>query len=342
LAAGARLPDLLAPRLIHRNGVHVAGSDRGRQGDWWHALIKPGGALYRYDNDDPVRWLRISGQPVHARRGRLVAHCLRIHDATDEQQAELELHRARRLESVAELSRGVAHDFHNLLAVVRGNAELLLDVVPERPDGQRQLSRILRASEQAAELADQLQLYTGDEPPTRVRIDLSILVRDMSEVLDAELFEVPPAEAIDIELDLASEPLAIEADATQVRQLLLNLFVNARDALEERGGTIRVATGRTRLEPANAENVVLGREQPAADYAYLMVADTGVGIEADAQERIFEPFFSTKGKQRGIGLSTVFGIARAHGAAVELVSHVGRGTTFRIYFPAVAPDPPPS
>jgi signal transduction histidine kinase len=342
LAAGARLQDLLAPRLTHRNGVPVVGSDRSRQEGCWRALLRPGGALYRYDNDDQARWLRISGQPVHAQRGRLVAHCLRIHDATDEQRAELELHRARRLESVAELSRGVAHDFHNLLAVVRGNAELLRDIVPERPDGQRQLSRILQASEQAAELADQLQLYTGDEPPTRVRIDLSILVRDMSEVLDAELFEVPPAEAIDIELDLASEPLAIEADATQVRQLLLNLFVNARDALEERGGTIRVTTGRTRLEPANAENLVLGREQPAADYAYLMVSDTGVGIEADAQERIFEPFFSTKGKKRGIGLSTVFGIARAHDAVVELVSHVGRGTAFRIYLPAVAPDPPPS
>lgn len=339
LTGGARLPELLAPRLMHRNGARVATPDHTRQEHWWHALLRPGGALYRYDNDDQVRWLRISGQPVHARRGRLVAHCLRIHDATDEQRAELEVHRARRLESVAELSRGVAHDFHNLLSVVRGNAELLLDVVQQRPDGQRKLSRILQASEQAAELADQLQLYAGDEPPTRVRIDLSRLVRDMSEVLDAELFEAPSTGAIDVAFDLALEPLAIDADATQVRQLLLNLFVNARDALEDRGGSIRVTTGRTRLEPANAENLVLGRDQPAADYAYLMVADTGMGIEPDAQERIFEPFFSTKGKKRGIGLATVFGIACAHGAVVELVSGAGRGTSFRVWLPIVAPDP---
>ena len=338
-AIGARLPELLAPRLIHRNGVRFEGSDRELQEHWWYALLQPGGALYRYDSNDRARWLRISGQPVHARRGRLVAHCLRIHDATDEQRAEIELRRARRLESVAELSRGVAHDFHNLLAVVRGNAELLLDVVPERPDGQRRLSRILHASEQAAELADQLQLYAGDEPPTRVRVDLSDLVRGMSEVLDPALFEAPRDGTIDVAFELTSEPLAIEADATQIRQLLLNLFVNARDALEERGGAIRVATGRIRLEPAIAENLVLGREQPAADYAYLMVADSGVGIDPDAQERIFEPFFSTKGKQRGIGLSTVFGIARSHGAVIELVSDVGRGTSFRVYLPAVAPNP---
>ena len=328
LAAGVPMPDALGPRL-QRDGTRAV----GEWDAWWQAVLAPGGALYRYDGDTP-RWLRVSGQPVYARRGRLLAHCLRVHDATEEQRAELELRRARRLESVAELSRGVAHDFHNLLAVVTGNADLLLDQLPATPAVQRKLQRILASSRQAAELAGQLQLYAGAAPPTRLPVDLSELARDTLEMLDPDEFSGSAGGRLDVELDLASGPLRIEADATQLRQLLLNLYVNARDALDERGGEIAIGTGRSWLEPARAEHLVLGRDRPAADYAFLRVADTGAGMDPETQERIFEPYFSTKGKQRGIGLSTVFGIARSHGALIALESRIGKGTTFTIYFPA--------
>ena len=325
-APGLPVPEGLGPHL-HRDGPRAAPDWDG----WWQAVLTPGGSLFRYDGDT-LRWLRVSGQPVYGRRGRLLAHCLRIHDATEEQRAESELRRARRLESVAEVSRGVAHDFHNLLAVVMGNAELLFDHLPATPAVQRKLDKILRSGRQAADLASQLLLHAGAAPPTRLLVDLSELVRDTLEMLDPQELPNSTDRRLDVDLDLTSEPLRIEADATQLRQVLLNFYVNARDALEERGGEIRIVTGCMRLEPAHAEHLVLGRDRPAADYAFLRVADTGAGMDLETQERIFEPYFSTKGKQRGIGLSTVLGIARSHGALIALESQLGKGTVFTIYF----------
>lgn len=326
-APGVPFPEALGPSLERPGTRAVLDWD-----EWWQAVLAPGGAVYRYDGDT-LRWLRVSAQPVRGRRGRLMAYCLRIHDATEQQRAESELRRARRLESVAELSRGVAHDFHNLLAVVTGNADLLLDQLPATPAVQRQLHKILQSSQQAAELANQLQLYAGDAPPAHRPVDLSELTRDTLAMLDPDELPAPSGGRLDVQVDLARGPLRIEGDATQLRQLLLNLYVNARDALHERGGEIGIATGRTWLEPARAEHLVLGRDRPAADYVSLRVADTGIGMDPETQERIFEPYFSTKGKQRGIGLSTVFGIARSHGALIALESQLGKGTVFTIYFP---------
>jgi signal transduction histidine kinase len=334
----ARIPAALAPRLREQDGTPVDRSNPDWEDRWWEGVLASGGALYRYDRDDAMPWLRMSAQPVHGRRERLLARCLRIHDATDEQSAEIELHRARRLESVAQLSRGVAHDFNNLLTVARGNAELLLDRLPATPEVQRKLHKILRSCEQAGDLADQLQLYAGAVSPTRRPVDLSELARDTFEMLDSDVLTAPVDRSVDVELDHTVDPLLIEADPTQLRQLLLNLFVNARDALDERGGEIHVCTGRSRLDPARARHLVLGRDRPAAAYAYLTVSDTGAGMDPATQERIFEPFFSTKGKHRGIGLATVFGIVSSHNALLELESSVGRGTVFSVYFPIAEQD----
>jgi signal transduction histidine kinase len=337
LREGASLPQALAPQLLHPDGQRVAqfGSDWVEL--WWRSVLEPGGALYRYGADG-ARWLRMSAQPVRGRGGRVLAHCLRIHDTTAELLAEAEARRARSLESVADLARGVAHDFHNLLAVIMGNAELLLDQLPAAPELQRKLHRILRSSEQAADLASQLQVYAGAKEPARVPLDLSQVTRDVFEVLDTQVFATPRGCAFDARMELAPEPLIIEADATQVRQLVLNLLVNACDALGEEGGEIRAHTGRVWLDPAKAENMVLGRDSRPAQYAFLRVSDTGAGIDPATQERIFEPFFSTKGKQRGVGLSTVFGVARSHGALLGLQSRVGHGTTFSVYFPCAESD----
>jgi signal transduction histidine kinase len=324
------LPCALGSRLLRPDGVRFSGP--GGFEDWWPGVLESPDALYRYGTDD-VRWLRISARPVQGLAGRLLAHCLRIRDVTDEQRAEIELRRARRLESVAELALGVAHDFHNLLTVVKANAELLIDHLPATPELQRKLSKILRSSQQATELADHLQLYAGAAEPVRATLDLSVLARETLEVLDAEAATARLGAEIHLELGLAGQPLLVEADATQLRQLVLNLFVNAKDALGESGGKIQITTGRRWLDPARATHVVLGRDRLAADYAYLSVSDTGCGMEPEIQERIFEPFFSTKGKHRGIGLSTVLGIAKSHGAVLELESRAGRGTRFTLYFP---------
>lgn len=321
-----------ASRLRGVDGAPAARSQSNWSERWWRTVLQPGGALYRY-GDDELRWLRVSAQQVRDRRQRLLAYCLRVHDATHEHNAEIEVQRARRLESVAQLALGVAHDLHNLLMVVRGNTNLLVDELPEKPGIQRKLYRIVRAGEQAMELADQLQLYAGAAEPTRATLDLSELVRDMFEVLDSGFFSVPGCESPEVKLDVAPDPVTIQVDATQLRQLLLNLLVNARDALAGEGGQIRVQTGSSWLAPERAAGLVVGRDRPAGEYGYLRVCDAGCGMDAATQERIFEPFYSTKGKHRGIGLSIVFGIVRSHDALLELESHVGRGTTFSVYFP---------
>jgi len=328
------LPGALGSWLFGPDGVLVAAPKGGASGEgWWRTVLESADALYRYGSGD-VRWLRISARPVQGPTGRLLGHCLRIRDVTQEQHAEIELRRARRLESVAELALGVAHDFHNLLTVVRANAELLIEYLPAKPELQRKLSKILRSSQQATELADHLQLYAGAAEPVRAPLDLSGLVRETLEMFDAEGSPADLGKRIHVELDLAVQPLIVEADATQLRQLVLNLFVNARDALGEDGGEIHLGTGRHWLDPGRAPDVVLGRDRLAANYCYLRISDTGGGMGPETQERIFEPFFSTKGKHRGIGLSTVLGIARSHDAVLVLESQVGRGTVFTLYLRA--------
>jgi signal transduction histidine kinase len=299
---------------------------------WWQSVLRPTGALFCYGDDD-ARWFRITAQEVHGRGQRLLAYSVRIHDDTDEQRAEVEVRRARRLESVAQLSRGVAHDFNNLLTVVRGNADLLAEDLPEEPELQRKIQQIVGAGEQAMELAHQLQLYAGATEPVRTIVDLSGLVRDMSEVLDSVLHPEPGGVKPVVELDLTSYPVVVEVDATQLRQLVLNLLVNARDAIDGRAGEIHIQTGSLSLVPENTERLVAGRDSAPGDYGYVRVTDTGCGMDSATQERIFEPFFSTKGKSRGIGLSTVFGIVRSHDALLELDSAPGRGTCFCVYFP---------
>jgi signal transduction histidine kinase len=133
-----------------------------------------------------------------------------------------------------------------------------------------------------------------------------------------------------LQLDLCCSELRIFGDATQLRQAILNLLVNAREALQDRGGVIRVSTGTVPVDPAACHGLVFGGDQPPGVYAFVRVVDDGPGFDLDAQERIFEPFVSSKGKHRGIGLSTVLGIARAHRALLQLESAPGRGTTLAI------------
>jgi signal transduction histidine kinase len=335
LAVGLPFLETLAQRLRGADGQAVAESGSGWEARWWRSVLQPGGALYRYGRGEG-RWLRVSAQPVYGRGQKLLAHCLRVHDATEEQRTETALRRARRLESVAEVALGVAHDFKNLLVVARGNAELLADKLPDTPGVQRKLHRILRSADEADELARQLQVYAGADEPCRTRLDLVDLAKQALELFDPELASELAGGHLGVRLALELSPAAVEADATQLRQLALNLLLNARDALDEEGGEIRMETGCEHVDPAQLAHLVVGEDRPAGAYGYLRVADTGEGMEPEVQERIFEPFFSTKGKQRGIGLATVFGVVRSHGALLQLESRRGEGTAFTVWFPAAA------
>jgi signal transduction histidine kinase len=325
LGVDARIPKDL-PGLVPAGGrrpIGGAGSDPDAL--WWSEVLRPGGRRYRY-GPDAARFLHISAHAVPGRRDRPAALVLRVRDVTAEEEANTALQRARRLESVAELARGVAHDFHNMLGVVRGNAQLLSLDLSGQPEVEQRLERILRFGKRATDLADQLQLYAGGADPVATSIDLNEIVGDTAEGLEPE-----PGAQVALELDLCCSELRVCGDATQIRQAVLNLIVNAREVLQDRGGVIHVSTGRALVDPAAARGLVLGADRRRGLYAYVRVADDGPGIDLDAQERIFEPFVSSKGKHRGIGLATVFGIARAHHALLQLESAPGRGASFGIY-----------
>lgn len=328
LGESVRLPEALGSYLRDPDGKWIESED-GWEGLWWSAVLRPGGALYRFGSDG-ARWLQTTAHAARSRSGRIAALCLRIRDVTEERQMELELGRARRLESVAGLARGIAHDFRNLLAVVRGNAELIVTDPGAAAATEHRADRILQSAAQAIELAEQLQLYAGGVDPVRRPVDLSEVARNVWNLVQPQLDE-----RVEVQLEVAPEPLVVEADRTQLHQALLNLCVNANEAVRECGGDVQLATGRTWLDPSRMRSLVLGRDQAPGYFAWVKVADTGPGMDAQTQERIFEPFFSTKGKRRGIGLSTVLGVARANDALVELRVRAGAGSAFTLYFAMV-------
>ncbi len=261
-------------------------------------------------------------------------------DVTDARRAEAErlemerrMHESGRLESLGRLSGGIAHDFNNLLSVILGNARLAESDLPDGDAVRGRLKRIRTAGEHAALLTDQMLTYAGKAPTDRKVIDVSRSVREMTELMRAAL-----PEGGELETDLESG-LHIEADETQIRQVVLNLITNAGEALE--GGTGRVEL---RTERLHARASDLAGAQGAADpapgeYVAVEVRDSGCGMDAETRERIFDPFFSTKFTGRGMGLASVLGIVRAHGGVATLKSMPGRGTTARVLLPLVHEKP---
>jgi signal transduction histidine kinase len=295
---------------------------------WWERLTRPEGLTLRVTGGS--RWLDLSATPVHGRGRGELGHCLRISDATARRQAELRARQAHRLESVASLARTVSRDFQGVFEIVRGNAELLAGEVDCDPASQRRLSRIVEATSYGSELAQQLQLYTGSVDTARVSLELSQIVEETCELADSDL----PA-GVAVLCGRSGPVLPIEADPIQIRHCIFNLLVNAIEATGIRGGEVLVSTGERSFDPSREGGLVSGSDAPPGDFAYVRIADDGGGMEPEAEERAFEPFFSTRGKDRGNGLPTVLGIAKAHGAPVALANEPGRGCTFTVYFPIV-------
>jgi PAS domain S-box-containing protein len=237
-------------------------------------------------------------------------------------QLEARLQHSQRLEALGRLAGGVAHDFNNLLTVIIGNAQIISDSIEDGPTRER-AREIHSASERAASLTQQLLAFGRKQAMQFSDVDLNEVVRGFASIARRLAGDVP------LELDLDPDVGRVRADVVQLEQVLLNLVVNARDALVG-GGTIRV---RTRLESTHAkgDDVV---ENDARPHVVLTVEDDGVGMDAVTQSQMFEPFFTTKpGRGSGLGLSTVYGIVRQSGGHVRVDSAPGRGTTFVIDVP---------
>ena len=256
-------------------------------------------------------------------------------DITDRRQAELErqamevqVQQTQKLESLGVLAGGIAHDFNNLLMGIMGQAGLALMETPQDHPVRRRLHQIEVAAARASELTNQLLAYSGRGRFMVEPISLSRLVEEMDSLLETVI-----SKKAHVDLRFAPDLPPIEADPSQIRQVVMNLLTNASDALGDRSGRITVATGCMRT---GSLTPCLAGTPPEGESVFLEVSDTGSGMDEATLRRIFDPFFTTKFTGRGLGLAAVLGIVRGHHGAIQVDSEPGRGTTFRLLFPRSA------
>ena len=307
----------------------VPPENRGAVEERWNAFLSGGVA------EGLMELVRKDGEIVAA-EFRAVArilpcvHLSVLRDVTKRKRAEALLRESQKTESVGILAGAAAHDFNNLLVGIIGNASLALEVYAGERKLAALLQDILTAGERAGLLSRQLLNYAGKAPAYREKVNLSKLVEEIGTLVSAS---VP--KQVRVHYELAQVP-AIEADASQIQQVVMNLIINAGQAIfEQSPGVIRIRTGSAEMPDANAaESATL----PQGDYVFLEVEDTGRGMDSETMERIFDPFFTTKASGRGLGLATIRDIAREHGGCIWIRSSPGRGSCFTVVFPATRED----
>ena len=247
-----------------------------------------------------------------------------FHDITERRRLEEHLRQSQKQEAVGRLAGGVAHDFNNLLTVISGFAELVQEQLPPEDTGHGLVGEIQRAANRAAALTRQLLAFGRKQMLQPRMLDLNALVSNLGQVLRRL-----PGEDVDLSVTLEPALGRVKADPGQIEQVIVNLAVNARDAMTN-GGRLAITTANVEVGDGNPEVA-------AGPYVLLSVSDTGCGMTEQVQSHIFEPFFTTKniGQGTGLGLATVYGIVMQSGGHIEFQSRVGSGTTFRIYLPRV-------
>jgi CheY-like chemotaxis protein len=232
------------------------------------------------------------------------------------------------MEAIGKLAGGIAHDFNNILMVIQSYTELLQDRLPADSGDRRHTQQILKAADRASSLTRQMLAFSRKQILSPVALDLNVVINETAKMLKRLI-----GEDIDFGVRPAESLWTVEADSDQIVQVLMNLCVNARDAMPG-GGTLTIATGNIPVEDGS-----MGEQEhvPPGDYVWLSVTDTGTGISKDTQGRIFDPFFTTKevGKGTGLGLATVYGIVKQSGGYVWVDSELGRGACFTVFLPRV-------
>ncbi len=251
--------------------------------------------------------------------------------AAEREQFERKLQETQKLESLGVLAGGIAHDFNNILTGILGNASLAALEVPSGSAAQANLEHIRQASLRAADLCKQMLAYSGRGRFVVQRLNLNGLIEDTIDLLKLSI-----SKHSILRFNLHPNLPAIEADATQIRQVIMNLVINASEAIGEKSGVISLNTGVTRVDKSYLGGTILAPDLPEGSYVSFEVSDTGCGMSAATQARIFEPFFTTKFAGRGLGLAAVLGIVRGHKGAMKIYSEPGRGTTFKLLFPCAA------
>ncbi len=289
---------------------------RTTSGDWkW--ILAHGKIVQWNENGEPMRML---GTHTDIERKQI-----------ERQRLEMERHllHTQKLESLGVLAGGIAHDFNNLLMAILGYADLsLLEVSPVSPVRSK-LQEIIKASHRAADLCQQMLAYSGKGQFVIEHMYLNEVIQEMVHMLKTSI-----SKNVLLNLNLDKMAPHIEGDPTQIRQVIMNLVINASEAIGEKSGVITVSTGARYCEDAYLQETFHVDSLPEGLYVSLEVSDTGCGMDRETQSRIFEPFFTTKFTGRGLGMSAVLGIMRGHKGALRVYSEPGKGTTFRLLFPA--------
>lgn len=277
-----------------------------------------------------------SAAPIQNDRGITIGVVLTFRDVTERKQAERVLLQAHKMESLGVLAGGVAHDFNNLLVAILGQASLALVKSPKDGAANQHLEKAIKAAEQAADLTRQLLAYSGRGQFSRQPLRLNELIQNNQQLLGASI----PKE-IHVQLDLDPSLPYIEADPSQMQQVVMNLILNAAEAIGNQAGSVTLRTGTQTITAADSYYWRhTGAPLPPGRYVLLEVSDTGCGIEPAKISAVFEPFFTTKPNGRGLGLAAILGVVRGHDGGLHLESKPGYGTTFKLLFPVSQHEPP--
>lgn len=287
-----------------------------------HAIERPNGRRKLFSTN---------ATPLFDAAGKIDGMVVTVEDITERLALEGQLRQAQKMESVGQLAAGVAHDINNILTIIQGHTGLLLNSTPPNTDPARSLTQIFTASERAASFIRQLMMFSRKQVVQTKIIDLNSVLTNLDNMLASLL-----GEEIARETRYQDGLPAIEADTGMVEQIVMNLAVNARDAMP-RGGKLSITTSAVEIDAAHLRQ---NPEAHAGKFVCLNITDNGYGMERWLLQRIFEPFFTTKeaGKGTGLGLATVYGIVRQHRGWIEVRSEVGTGTTFEVFLPAAVTE----
>ena len=272
---------------------------------------------------------RIVSSPIFNAEGRVTAAIEMVDDITERLSLEAQLQQSQKMEAVGTLAGGIAHDFNNILAIILGNAQLASDDVPDSNPASEFLKEIHRASIRAKDMVGQLLAFSRKSDEKSAPIDIAPIIKESMKMLRPAI-----PSSIEFKQHITNDACNILGDVSQINQIVMNLAINAADAMSEEGGALEVTL----------ENIILLEEKTCFDwilspgpYVRLKMRDTGEGIEPEIMDRIFEPYFTTKevGKGTGMGLSVIHGIVKRHGGGILVESELGKGMVFEIYFPAL-------
>lgn len=273
--------------------------------------------------------MAVTVSPVKSHAGEITAASVIARDITDRKRLEEKLRQAQKLESIGVLAGGVAHDFNNLLVSILGNASLALEYLPSVHPAHDSLQGVIGASETAAALVRQLLAYAGRGEFTIEPVCLPETARKMTKLLQSSI-----PSRVDLRFDIANNVPPVAGDPSQIQQVLMNLIINAAEAIGENEGVILVSIRPCEIEQPAPFGDFGGGPIASGRHVVIEVRDTGCGMNDDTKSRVFDPFFTTKFMGRGLGLAAVLGIVRRHKGSINVHSVLGRGTTFEVVLPA--------